>query len=243
MNRDPGLGQPLFVGASGITKRLDALRRHHPLTGQRLLDIGCGNGAYTEVLAAGFEEVVGVDVVAEHLLDFERRLRGSALRSRITLLPMAAERLDVPDAHFDVVSMIEVLEHVRNVDLAVSEIVRVLQPGGALLISVPNRYFPFETHLVKLGRRQLAGKFVPGLTYVPPLHRRVADARVYTPRTLRRTLLRHGMTERGMEWVMPPFDGWRAGRRFVRPMTDRLERSPLKVMGVSILAVFTKTAT
>ena len=101
-----------------------------------------------------------------------------------------------PDAHFDVVSTIEVLEHVRDVDMAMSEIVRVLKPGGALLVSVPNRYFPFETHLVKFGRRQVAGA-------------------------------RHRMGH-------APFRRLDAGRRFVRPLTDRLEKSPLRVMGVSI---------
>lgn len=39
---------------------------------------------------------------------------------------------------------------------------------------------------------------------------------------------------------MPPFDRWDAGRRFVRPVTERLERSPAKALGVSVVGVFVK---
>lgn len=42
------------------------------------------------------------------------------------------------------------------------------------------------------------------------------------------------------DWVMAPLDNWRHGRRQLRPIMDWLERSPLKVFGVSIIGIFVK---
>jgi hypothetical protein len=43
-----------------------------------------------------------------------------------------------------------------------------------------------------------------------------------------------------MTFVYPPFDRWAFGRRFIRPITDRMERSRLGIFGVSIIAAFVK---
>jgi ubiquinone/menaquinone biosynthesis C-methylase UbiE len=237
--RDPGVGRPIDLGASGVTKRLGAFARHHPLRGERLLDLGCRNGAYTSVLALTYDRVDAVDPTPAHLEQFRASMPAD-VADRITLHEGAGEDLGFDDATFDTVTCIEVLEHVRSVPATVAEVHRVLRPGGAFLVTVPNRGFPFETHLVTVGSRTFPGRRLPGLPWVPPLHARWSDARIYSARTLRAAVEPAGFRTVAIDYVMPPFDRWEAGRRFVRPVTERLEKSPAKALGVSVVGVFVK---
>jgi SAM-dependent methyltransferase len=237
----PGLGAPIDLGASGVHKRIGAFARHWPLQGSRLLDLGCGNGAYTEVLAASYAHVEAVDISPEQVDGFRLRLESSPpLSAKIAVQTMAAESLNFADGYFDAVTCIEVLEHVRSPEEACREVFRVLRPGGAFLITVPNRGFPFETHLVKIGKHSFPGRRLPGLTYLPFLHSRIADARIFTVRTLRTLVTSAGFDEIAIDFVMPPFDRSSRGRKYVKPLTERLEKSPLKRMGVSIVGIYRK---
>jgi ubiquinone/menaquinone biosynthesis C-methylase UbiE len=233
--REPGLGRPIAAGASGIGRRLNAMTRIAHLEGKRLLDVGCGNGAYTERLASTFAETVAIDVSEAHLGDFRARC------PHIDVRILSVEQLDYPDRYFDVVVMIEVIEHLHDVQASLRQLHRVLKPDGVLVITAPNRLFPLETHLVRLRGRSFRGRYLPFLPWLPPVHSRLADARTYTRVSLRREVQRAGFRLDGVEYVMPPFDGSRFGNRFIRPLTDALERTPLRRFGVSIVASFSPT--
>jgi SAM-dependent methyltransferase len=234
-----GIGKPIAYGASGIGKRLRALAGLWPLRGRRLLDIGCGNGAYTLELAGAFDAVDGIEIEPERLRDFQRRA-AAAGAAHVRAWKMSAADLAFADETFDVVTAIEVIEHIGDLERALGEIRRVLKPGGAFCITCPNRWFPIETHsfAVPLIGRSFPGRFFPFLPYLPPLHRRIASARNFTRAELRRLMAAHGLDEVGVDYVMPPFDGWGLGRRVLRPLTERLERTPLRVLGVSIAGAY-----
>ena len=117
-------------GERGITKRLDALGCRVDLRGNRLLDIGCGDGAYTVRLADGFAAVDAIDVQDGPLALFRERLEGTPAAGHITIGEMSAAKLDFPDDTFDLVTAIEVLEHVEELDQALEEIRRVLSPAA-----------------------------------------------------------------------------------------------------------------
>ncbi|MFO7645039.1 MAG: methyltransferase domain-containing protein [Desulfosarcina sp.] len=115
--------------------------------GDRILDIGCGSGRH---IAAAYQlkgvRVVGADrnpddlKAAHERLDFHDRL-GEHGGGAWTLCAADVTRLPFPDNCFDLVICCEVLEHIPDHDTAMGEIVRVLKPGKALVVSVP-RYLP-----------------------------------------------------------------------------------------------------
>lgn len=232
-----GGGKPSAKGERGITKRLDALAEHAPVCGDRLLDVGCGDGSYTLRMMSGFREVEAIDIEPERLDSFRAHLDDP---SHVTVRQMGADQLHYPDHTFDMVTAIEVMEHVQELDAALAEIRRVLTPSGWFLMTSPNRWFPFETHgVLHRGRRYRPGP--PFITWIPPLHRRHADARVFTAHGLARRARRQGLTCVGTGYIMPPFDASPAGKR-IRSFTDRLERSPARVFGMALALAFRPTA-
>jgi ubiquinone/menaquinone biosynthesis C-methylase UbiE len=105
--------------------RLAALRRClGPLSGQRILDLGCGKGRFASRLEQEGARVVGLDRSAAMLAGAERldRIRASA------------RRLPFGHAAFDAVIAVEVFEHLAGVDVVLEEIRRVLRRGGLLAV-------------------------------------------------------------------------------------------------------------
>ena len=95
------------------------------------LDLGCGDGRLTGELDA--VELTAADVSAVALERARRRLP----RARIVELDPDAP-LPLADGSFDLVLCAETIEHVRDVQLLLSEIRRVLQPAGALALTTPS---------------------------------------------------------------------------------------------------------
>lgn len=106
--------------------------------GERVFDCGCGMGFYLMTIGALRQvELVGLDGDTERLHWAQREQVPAALLSGDIL------KLPFPDASFDKVLMSEVLEHISDDRVALSEIYRVLKPGGILALSVPHARYPF----------------------------------------------------------------------------------------------------
>lgn len=240
-----GEGRPLSLGwpepldSLGIRRRLDLLDGIRPLRGGRILDVGCGNGSYTERLAEGFDAVAGVEVEPDRLAEFQARVSARPDADRFDLRLETAEALSDPDGSFDAVIAIETLEHVVDDAQAAAEAFRVLRPGGALYITVPNRGFPFETHSFVIRGRERRSKWYPFVPWIRPLHQRISTARNFRPPDLRRLLAPAGFVEVGTTFMMPPLERWGPGR-YLRPLVHALERTPLRHLGVSVVTVFRK---
>ena len=106
--------------------------------GKRMLDIGCGPVGTLE-WAGGAAERVGVDPLASRYLALNRGLQ--AMR----YVEAPAERLPFKDGHFDIVSIFNALDHVEDTIAACREAVRVLRPGGDLLVIVEINHAPTVT--------------------------------------------------------------------------------------------------
>jgi SAM-dependent methyltransferase len=112
----------LYKGILGVSPRIAG----------NILDFGCGSKPY-ESLFINASSYTGVDIeVSGH----------NHACSRVDVY-YDGNTLPFPDAHFDAVVSFEVFEHVFNIDEAMSEIRRVLKPGGQLLITVP---FAWDEH-------------------------------------------------------------------------------------------------
>jgi len=115
--------------------------------GEALLDVGCGRGAVAAALSPRFRRVHGVDGDAEQLE--AAAARGiSVLRVDLDLEP-----LPFPDASFDAVVCLEVVEHVRDPAELTREAARVLRAGGRLYLSTPNIRFAGYLRRLVLGGR------------------------------------------------------------------------------------------
>lgn len=119
----------------------------------RLLDIGCATGVFLDRARKRGYEPVGVDFSSE-LVDYARR--EFSLDARLGTLEDQA----FPDAHFDVVTMLDVIEHIPRYEGLFPELRRVLKPGGLLLLRTPTedalmRSFAKLLHRASFGRFEL----------------------------------------------------------------------------------------
>lgn len=99
-------------------------------------DVGCGDGACISYCVLQGAEVCGIDIDEGALSGARERIAGRG--GGVTLATGDAAEIPLPDDWASRVVCTEVLEHVPNVDRVLSELVRVLRPGGLLLVSVPD---------------------------------------------------------------------------------------------------------
>lgn len=104
----------------------------------RILDIGTGIGLLPLLLAEdGAKQIVGIDISPEmlELAEYLRLSRGSEAAARVTFRLAPAHALPFREDFFDAVTCRLVLNHVRRPERIVREIVRVLRPGGVLILA------------------------------------------------------------------------------------------------------------
>lgn len=140
----------------------------------RILEIGCGIGTVVNELSSKGHDIIGIDISSE-AIEYGRKKY-----SDIRLEVQAAETLPYEDASFEAVLSFDLFEHIAAIDKHISEVRRVLRPGGYYLFQTPNRYsnIIYET---------LWTKSLQWRQYHPSLH---------SPGQLRRRMARHGFETR-----------------------------------------------
>lgn len=128
--------------------------------GKDVLDVAAGEGYGTALLAQVARSAVGIEIDADTVAAARKEFQRPNLRFE----QGDARALSLPDASVDVVASFETLEHLAEQDLFLSEIRRVLRPGGLLIISTPDRdaYSPIGTppnpyHVLELTRAEFEG--------------------------------------------------------------------------------------
>jgi 2-polyprenyl-6-hydroxyphenyl methylase/3-demethylubiquinone-9 3-methyltransferase len=118
--------------------RLDYVASLTPLLGQRVVDVGCGGGLLTEALACRGAEVLGIDMSPESLEVARLHLLESDLKVEYqeTTAETLAQRAP---GGFDLVSCMELLEHVPDPASVVSACATLVRPGGRVFFSTINR--------------------------------------------------------------------------------------------------------
>ena len=103
--------------------------------GKRVLDIACGEGYGSEMLSRNAKSVVGVDINPATVAHAMTKYRSPKVR----FIEGACEKIPLPDKSVDLVVSFETLEHIEDHDQFLGEIERVLDSGGILVISTPEK--------------------------------------------------------------------------------------------------------
>jgi len=118
--------------------RMDWLRQHVKLSGCRALDIGCGGGILAESMAAANATVTGIDM-AEGPLSVAR-LHQHESGAKVDYRQATAEDLAATEAgEYDIVTCLEMLEHVPDPSQVVRSCAELVRPGGHVFFSTINR--------------------------------------------------------------------------------------------------------
>ncbi len=139
---DPeGPSRPLMalnpVRLAFIEQMLQAQKR--ALKGLRVLDVGCGGGLLSEAMAQAGADVVGVDLSPELLEVAKLHALGAELSNIDYQLQSAEDMANAHPEQFDVVTCMEMLEHVPAPEAILDACVKLLKPGSLLVISTLNR--------------------------------------------------------------------------------------------------------
>ncbi len=233
-------GEPSYVWRAGQQRRLEMIvRAAGERLGGRILEDGCGVGMYVAHLSPLGGTVIGLEY------DFERA--AEARQRSVPILNGAAETLPFPPETFDLILSHEVLEHVRDDRLAVREMVRTLKPGGRIALFVPNRGYPFETHgIYWQGKYHFGNKLF--VNYLPRAVRdRLAPhVRVYSRKDLEALFAGLPVCFLERTIIFGAYDNLIARFGFLgetlRGILQFLERTPLKLLGLSHFWVIEKNA-
>lgn len=231
-------GEPSYVWRSGQERRLRMI-----LAGADgresgvILDNGCGVGEYLTRFAEHSPHIYGLEFDPDHV--------SSAATLGHKVVQGTSERLPFSNEAFDLVLSHEVLEHVEDDRAALEEIVRVLRTpksgssgGGRLILFVPNRGYPFETHGIYLRGRYRFGN-IPLVNYLPrQLRDRLAPhVRVYTRGDLERLFRDLPVKFIHTTRIFGAYDNiiarWPSAGKLLRTLLQALEATPLRVFGLS----------
>jgi len=133
--------------------------------GERVLDAGCGTGYGSRLLLQKAATVVGIDLSPLAIQYAREHYHGPG----IAFAQMDCQRLAFPDADFDFLVCFEVFEHMEDQDGFLRECLRVMRPGGTLLLSTPNASTA-EVHMRSIGQHN---PFHIGMLDLPAFRRAV----------------------------------------------------------------------
>jgi SAM-dependent methyltransferase len=205
--------------------------------GKVLVD-GCGVGMYLAHLAKDSSQAIGLDI------ELDRTIEAHQLAEQV--ICGAGEHLPFATGVFDLVLSHEVLEHVQDDRKAVEEIIRTLRPDGRLVLFVPNRGYPFETHGIYWRGKYRFGN-IPLVNYMPACwrNRLAPHVRAYSRASLNRLFV--GLPVRLVKQtvIFGAYDNIIACApvlgKLLRAVLQALEHTPFRIFGLSHFWVVEKT--
>lgn len=231
-------GEPSYVWRDGQRRRLQMIldAAEDRISGKVLVN-GCGVGMYLDHLGQTVHAIVGLDIELERLQ--------TAKLSGNPVVNGAAEALPFPSTTFDLILSHEVLEHVADDRVSIREMIRVLQPGGRLVLFCPNRGYPFETHGVYWRGKYHFGN-IPLVNYLPRTWRDnlAPHVNVYSRKDLRNLFGDLPVRIVKKTTIFGAYDNIIARKpalgKILRGLLQALEKTPLQRMGLSHFWVIEK---
>lgn len=203
------LGKPADDTDKIITRRLEILDRYPEFFSKNFscVEVGCGEGATVTRLAHRFDHCLGIDIF-DYSKEFEEQKRkNNATNCSFQVIDLEEEQ---PAEKFDRLISFEVIEHLKRED-SVRAYYDTLRDGGMAAITVPNKWWIFETHGAKLPF--LPWNRVPLFSWLPKfIHERYANARIYTVNRIINLLKKHGFTVIDYCYITAPMDVLKEGQ-------------------------------
>ena len=153
--------------------------------GGNLLDVGCASGYYSVAFAKAGGRATGVDISEASIGLARRRAEHEGVIQQCEFVQGDVRTLPLDESEYDVVAMVEVLEHVREQRQVVERAVRAIRPGGLLVIAAPHAFDELPrwrrllhrnaqtpesagVHLERLGTNPFVAEF--GIAHEPYFH-------------------------------------------------------------------------
>jgi len=231
-------GEPSYVWRAGQERRLQMIARWSKLEDARVLEAGGGIGMYASQIGRRYQAQI-------ELFDIELERIQEAQGEIPTSIVAAAESLPYQTDYFDTIISHEVIEHVLDDRQSAAEMVRVLRPGGRIVLFCPNRWYPFETHGHYWKGEYHFGN-TPLINYLPDHWRNqlAPHVRAYTWRGIQSLferlpckIVHHSRIYGGYDNIIA-----RLGKpaQIARDLLYQLEQTPLDTWGLSHLLVVEK---
>lgn len=135
------------------------------MLGRLVLDLACGEGYNTRILARKGAQVTGVDF-SEKMMELAEKEETKEKLGIHYLVADASDLSQLPTNHFDIVTCFMSMQDIENLEKAVAEVARVLKRGGRFVFSIPHPCF--ETLVVKGRRTSAATRYFGKVKY--PIH-------------------------------------------------------------------------
>lgn len=222
-------GSPSSYWSRGLDKRLNLISSDIDLKHKKILDVGCGLGAFMAKFQDYSKEVYGVEP--------DKKKVDIAKSKGLNVFESGAENMPFEDNYFDVVLLHEVIEHVDDDTKTIAECLRVLNNNGYIVIFCPNRLYPFETHGVYLnGKYYFGNKFL--VPYLPYFYKKLTPhVRNYFKNDLLNLFTNSSVEIIKNSYVFPGVDTFTSRHKVIGPIIKNIirlfENTPLKVFGIS----------
>lgn len=227
-----------------LSKRIEKFRTFLPdLKEFKILDYGCGEGSYSNLLSTMAETVVGIDLDISKIKSAKDKYKGENL----IFLELKNNLLTFSDGFFDLVFLNEVIEHIVDFEPTFYEITRVLKKSGICVIYAPNKLYPFDQHGFEIHGKKFGNK-LPFITWLP--RKFTAKhvnfyARQYTLRDFKEIAKKYEYSIVHHDYLAPPCDGIKSKNyslgsalRFLFNLTEKIP--VLKLFMMSHLVILRK---
>lgn len=203
------LGKPADDEDKIISRRISVLERYPEFFNRSLscVEVGCGGGATITRVANRFKQSLGIDIFDYSKQFGQQKEKNNADNCEFRQVDLEKEKLA---AQYDRLISFEVIEHLKNED-SVAAYCDALKEGGLAAITVPNKWWIFETHGARLPL--LPWNRVPFFSWLPRrIHERYANARIYTVDRIVSLLKKNGFTVIDYCYITAPMDVLKEGR-------------------------------
>lgn len=235
------LGKPADDEDKIISRRINVLERYPEFFNKTLscVEAGCGSGATITRLSNRFKQTLGIDIF-DYSNEFDiQKNKNGAQNSAFKKVDLENEAM--PEK-FDRLISFEVIEHLKSED-SIAAYFNILNDGGMAAISVPNKWWVFETHGAKLPL--LPWNRVPFFSWLPrKIHERYANARIYTANRIIKLLEKNGFTVVDYSYITAPMDVLKDGqlKRFLVKNIFKDDTTSVPMLSTSIFVMAQKKA-